>query len=74
MIILNLINYNSCVNIDGDSRVKTDLEISCYEGQHTLWSFGVALPSLIVWGIGIPLFAFILLSRASESLETLSTK
>lgn len=31
----------------------------------------VALPSLIVWGLGIPLFAFMLLFKERKRLDTL---
>ena len=35
---------------------------------------GVALPSLIVWGLGIPLFAYILLTREKSKLNTLELR
>ena len=49
--------YYSCVDVDGETRVKNDLEIECYKGTHSFWSLFIALPSMIVWGLGIPLFA-----------------
>ena len=64
----------SCININGEKRVKVDLDIVCYEGEHLYWSLGVALPSLIVWGLGIPLFALGLLISHRDSLETLKTR
>ena len=30
----------------------------CWTGDHAYYTLTVALPSLIVWGIGLPLFAF----------------
>ncbi|CDW85402.1 UNKNOWN [Stylonychia lemnae] len=68
------IRLTNCVDIDGDSRVKNDLEILCYTGEHNIWSMAVGLPSLIVWGLGIPLFAYILLLREHKSLDTLMTR
>jgi hypothetical protein len=35
---------------------------------------GVALPSLIVWGLGIPFFAFALLTRERNKLGTLELR
>lgn len=67
-------SYYSCVAIDGDDRVKNDLEIICYLGQHTYWALGVALPALVVWGLGIPLFSYILLSKVKDKLESLEVK
>ena len=46
----------------------------CYKGQHYYWAFMVALPSLIAWGMGIPLFALLLLIRSSKRLETLQVR
>ena len=69
-----LISFYSCIDIDGESRVKNDLEIVCYTGEHSMWSLGVALPSLIVWGLGIPMFALFLLIKERKTLESLITR
>ena len=50
--------------------MKGDLEEVCYEGKHKFWSLGLALPSLIVWGLGIPLFALILLLQNKKKLDS----
>jgi uncharacterized protein YcgL (UPF0745 family) len=34
----------------------------------------VALPSLIVWGVGIPMFAFILLMRERNKLNKIDIR
>lgn len=34
----------------------------------------VALPSLIVWGLGIPFFAFLLLRGDRDKLDSIQTK
>jgi hypothetical protein len=38
-----------------------DLEILCYKGQHSLFALGVALPSIIIWGLGIPTVALVMI-------------
>jgi hypothetical protein len=53
-------NFN-CVDVDGTYRVLNDLEIECWNGTHSFWSLFVGLPGIIVWGLGIPLFAWMLL-------------
>lgn len=58
-----LFNFFNCIEIDGESRVKNDLEILCYEGDHFFWAVILAIPSLLIWGIGIPLLGFILLFK-----------
>ena len=35
---------------------------------------GVALPSLVVWGLGIPLFAYLLLKNVENTLTKVETK
>jgi hypothetical protein len=60
--------------VDDEKRLYADLQIVCYEGPHYFWSMGIALPSLVVWGLGIPFFAFVLLARDKERLGTLEMK
>lgn len=40
----------SCEDIDGTSRLYEDLEVKCYKSTHTLFSFAIAMPALILWG------------------------
>jgi hypothetical protein len=51
----------NCIDVDGESRLKKDLEVICYRGAHYIWSLFVALPSILVWGLGIPFFALLLI-------------
>jgi len=51
----------NCVNIDGELRVLNDLEVKCWEGAHKYWSMFVGLPGILIWGLGIPLFACLIL-------------
>ena len=39
-----------------------------------MYSLLIALPGLIVWGLGIPFFAFVLMYRNSKNLDTLETR
>ena len=50
--------------------MRNDLEVVCYESMHRYWIMGVGIPSIIVWGLGIPLFALSLLIRERKRLET----
>ena len=62
------------MDVDDTSRVLDDLEVICYSNLHKFFSFAVALPSIIVWGVGIPLFALLLLFRDRNNLEEISVK
>jgi len=60
-----------CLDIDGEGRIQDDLEVVCWNAEHKLYSYFIALPSIFVWGLGIPLFAFILLSKVRFNLDSI---
>eukprot|EP00347_Sterkiella_histriomuscorum_P016469 403353061 len=64
----------NCKNIDGESRIYKDLQTVCWSSLHTFWSYFVAMPSIVVWGLGIPAFAFVLLTRERKKLGTLEIR
>ncbi|TNV74992.1 hypothetical protein FGO68_gene289 [Halteria grandinella] len=51
----------NCKEIEGVSRLTQDLETACYQGQHKVVSFWVAIPSIIIYSVGIPLLGIITL-------------
>jgi hypothetical protein len=57
-IIYFLLMEFKCVDIESESRLKADIEIICWKGTHNLIAYAIALPALIVWGIGLPLGSF----------------
>ena len=67
-------NVLSCVNIDGESRLKNDLGVVCYQGEHKFWSLSIAVPSIIAWALGIPFFAFLLMFKERKTLDSISTR
>ena len=42
--------------------------------MHKFFSFSIAVPAIIVWGLGIPFFGFILLFRDRKNLDKLPVK
>jgi len=63
-----------CVEIDGQKRIKEDLEIECWSLSHNMWTYSVALPGLIVWALGLPFFAFLGLSFERKRLSMFDAK
>lgn len=59
------------MDVDGDSRNKMDLEINCDSKEHYLWRTAIAMPALLVWGLGAPFFALTLLNKFRKKLETI---
>ena len=37
-------------------------------------AFGVAIPGILIWGLGIPMFAFMLMTREKERLNSLEVR
>lgn len=50
------------------------MEITCWSGVHKFFSYFVAIPGIIVWGLGIPFFAFTLLSKIRKNLDDITSK
>ncbi|CDW88760.1 UNKNOWN [Stylonychia lemnae] len=73
-IVKSVFNSFNCIDIDGDSRLKNDLEILCYSGQHNIWSFGVGFPTrsnyTVFMSINITKQPF--QTKSLNELETLS--
>ncbi|CDW91326.1 UNKNOWN [Stylonychia lemnae] len=67
-------NAFKCKEIDEQERVQVDLEILCWSQEHTFYSCLVALPCIIVWGLGIPFFALSILIKMRKKLENFQIK
>ena len=67
-----MLSLFKCIDVDGDTRLKIDLEIVCWSTNHPIFAYVVALPSLIVWGLGLPILAFALLTY--KRAEIISAK
>ena len=73
-IVQQMFNDFNCDDVDGQSVVYTDMTIQFWKSAHTFWSLFVALPSIVVWGLGIPFFALILMFRERKTLDEIVTK
>lgn len=62
------------MDIDGVQRVVRDLKIECWSNEHSRYSLIIAVPSLIVWGFGIPAFAWVVLAKNKSNLDQLDTR
>ena len=73
-IVQTMFNDYNCKDIDGDKFVFVDMTIKCWDTAHAFWSYSVAMPSIIVWGLGIPFFALVLMTRERHQLDKIETK
>ena len=69
-----MIDAFNCQDYDGDVRMKKDLMIICNKGMHYKISMFLALPLIILWGLGIPASAYVLLRREKDRLDTIAAK
>ena len=69
-----MIEMFNCQPYDGDIRLEMDLQILCYEHKHQLYTFLVALPCFLVWGLGIPAMIYVLMYKERENLDTDAAK
>lgn len=49
----------SCRHIGGRPFLESDLDISCTSSEYFTWGLGLGLPTLIVYGVGIPAYYFL---------------
>ena len=59
----------SCFTIDDHFYLVKDLSQKCWTSYHLTWALGGALPGILVWGIGIPLSALLILYRFRFELD-----
>lgn len=60
--------------IDNVSRLYEDLEMLCYDSTHNIVAFGIALPALVLWGLGTPTFGLGLIFKNRNELNSRSVK
>ena len=46
------------------------MTVSCWEGEHTKFAFGVALPAMLIWSVFVPLFMWVYMYRHRKQLNT----
>jgi hypothetical protein len=69
-----MIDMFNCQPYDGEKRLEYDLQIMCWEHKHQFYTYLVALPCFIIWGLGIPAMIYILMSKEKENLDTDAAK
>eukprot|EP00347_Sterkiella_histriomuscorum_P017660 403348489 len=73
-IVQSMLDMFNCIDVDGESRLKIDLEVVCYKGQHTFWSMFVAVPGILVWGVGVPMLSYMLMNNEKHRLDSIEIK
>jgi hypothetical protein len=59
---------------DNELRLQGDLQIVCYEGTHLYVAYGLALPCIFMWGLGIPATVLVMMRKEEDKLDTVAVK
>lgn len=63
----------NCQWVEGQLRLRDDIVNICYKGEHLLYILSVIIPSIILWGFGIPLYALKLLIENKREILSLES-
>lgn len=65
----------NCMQIEsGEFWMNSDLNIRCWDSHHSRFALGVALPSLILWGILLPMGVLLVLIRLRNDVTELNVR
>ena len=53
----------ACSTIEDSQYLDVYMEDECWTGDHLKYTLCIALPSFIIWGIGLPLLAFTIIHK-----------
>ena len=73
-ILKTTLQMFACTNIEGVWYMDIYMADVCWEGDHYFYGLNISIPALIVWGIGLPLFAFIRLRTLNRDGEQSITR
>ena len=74
-IVKLMFSVFSCREIEGkDYWLIENLDTQCWDEKHTFYAFAVALPCIIVWGLGTPTFIMFVMYRNRRDLTKISFK
>ena len=59
--------------VDGQFRLAKDMEEICYQGTHFYIMVLVSIPGLLLWAVGIPIFALIKLKTNMKEMEEIKS-
>jgi hypothetical protein len=64
LLLFHLAALFQCRKIGHEYYLERDLQENCNSRQHISYVYGLAVPSLLLYGLGMPLGSFLILNRA----------
>ena len=66
-----MLDVLDCRDIDGTKRLITDYQVRCdTDPQYQILAYYVAVPCIIIWGLGIPATVLTMMSKSSDRMST----
>ena len=62
-----------CTRIYDSWWLAGDLDTACYDGAHSRWMWGIGVPTLLVYSLGVPLAVALLIRAAASGSSTTDT-
>ena len=59
----------NCLELDGKVKLKDNVEMECYTGRHLVYILAIVIPALVIWILGIPFVALILMVRNKTQIS-----
>ena len=69
-LITTLFTFQNCVQIDGNLRLKKNVNVICWEGSHLLYFYFLVMPNLLLWMIFLPGFLLYVLIKSFKTKQT----
>jgi hypothetical protein len=73
-LVKEFFNAFNCTQIEGQLWLISDLSIKCFNERHLTFTLIVALPAILVWGIGVPSFILGFLIKRRSTLHRVSMR
>jgi hypothetical protein len=71
----SMLNLFDCFEIEtGEYWLSGETDVRCWTTEHKFYMFAVALPTLLVWSVGLPLLSFSILACKRRKLNQLENK
>jgi len=64
-----MLSFFACQDIGGNYWISSDFSIKCWDSEHTRYALGLALPTLLIWIVSLPVLSFFILRHCRNRLE-----
>ena len=59
---------------NGAQYLERDLQVQCWQSEHTTYALALGLPAFLIWGLGMPIAATLFLRKNKAKLNSINMK